>query len=331
MTNSQKPEGYQFKDIKLIHNYGSCDSRSNLDITVEDSTGKIHNSPIILSNMPCCQTNKVLKIFNSMKWPYIFHRIQSSQILFLNKIIKENWHLKSISVGVQENDLNILETIKSTYGKDALDWITIDVAFIYNRKNLEFIKTVRKMFPDAYLIAGNFTTPCATKWLIDLGVNAGKFGISTSKLCKTGPYTGFSSCATDLLECSDVAANAKNGFDLIQDGGIGIDEETGESAYGDIFKAIVFGAKWVSSSSLFRWCSELADDDGNILQYGNSTEKAKGHSKNIEGAVKTVKTNGMSIKDQMETIKQNLQSSMSYADVENLNEVYRSVRWRVVK
>lgn len=337
-------EGYGYDRIALKHNMGNVASRLECDTSVKDSIGIVHSSPVILANMPCAQNEKVLKIFRSKGWPYVLHRVQNTEDLrhpayfygfrsfeYVKQCKGNLTGLRSISVGVQHEDMELLKRIKNNFGQYSIDWLTVDVAFIYNRKHEEFLKDVRRLFPNVYLIAGNFTTPDAVRWLYNLGVNAGKFGISTSLLCRTGAYTGFSSCASDLLDCAETASNVPHGFDLIQDGGITVlNEETGECAYGDVFKALNFGAKWVMSSALFRWCSELADEGGNVIQYGNSTEKAKGHSRNVEGAVKTFKSSGVSIETQMDKIRENLQSSMSYAGLRNLDRAYLSCKWNVL-
>ena len=335
---------FNIDDVVLKHNMGIVGSRSECSTSVTDSKGFTHNSPVVLSNMPCVQNDEILKIFRLYNWPYVLHRIQNQEdmtspsyfygcrILEYVKYCAENpVGLKSISIGVQRGDMNLLERIVQRFGESCLDWITIDVSFIYSQNHEKFLKDVRKMFPNVYLIAGNFTTPDAVKWLYNLGVDCAKFGISTSLLCRTGAYTGFSSCASDLLDCADVASHLPNGIELMQDGGVGVlNEETGECATGDIFKYLNFGAKFIMSSSLFRWCPELADDGGNILQYGNSTSHAKGHTRNIEGAVKTFKNNGISVKNQMGKIVENIQSSISFAGLKTLDNAYLSCKWNVL-
>lgn len=333
-------KAFYFDQVLLEHNYGDCESRKDLDISVKDKNGRIHNSPVILSNMQCCQNEEVLNIFISKNWPYVLNRVEQPESLrshhyfygsdtffFIKKYI-DTKALKSISVGVKEKDLNLLQKIRDYFGKNSIDWLTVDVAFIYNQKYVDHIKKIRKMFPNTYLICGNFTSTKTVEWLKSLGVDCGKFGISTSQLCRTGAYTGFSSSAADLLDVCEFA-RAWN-LDIIQDGGLTIlDEKTGEIAYGDIFKSLNFGAKWVMSSSLFRWCKDFSNIDGKIIQYGNSTKEAKGYSENIEGCVKTVSTNGITVSEQIKKIKENLQSSMSYAGIKNLKSAYNSCNFSV--
>jgi GMP reductase len=257
----------------------------------------------------------------------VYHRLGGIQDIysFTQKINEENWHLKSISVGVDRKDFEMLKNIK----RDGLelDWITIDVALIYNEHFADRIKEIRQLFPEVYLIAGNFNAPETVQWLNNLGVDCGKFGIGCSNLCRTRQYTGFgTSSISDLYECSKIS-----NIDIIADGGLSIiDEEKGEIALGDIFKALNFGAKWVMSSSLFRWVKELGDCQGIIEQYGNSTARAKGYNRNVEGACKTYISNGQTLEERMDQITQNIQSSISYAGIKTIKHAYQSVDYEII-
>lgn len=300
-----------FKDIILSHSQSVLKSRSDADITVKCGE-LVLESPICLSNMQSCQNFRVLDEFNKQNWPYVYHRLggENDILDFVAKINLEHWNLKSISVGVSERDKDLLTRIKNSGFN--LDWITIDVALIYNIHFEDYIKWVRKEFPDVYLIAGNFSTPECASWLHCMGVDAGKFGIGVSELCRTRQYTGFGSTLDDFKRTADSSK-----IDLMFDGGLTIlNEEKGEIAYGDAYKAIKLGAKWVMSSSLFRWAHELSVD-GVVHQYGNSTARAKGVAKHEEGAVKCFKSQ-YGIEDQMRIIKEHLQSSISYDGKRNL-------------
>lgn len=315
---------FRFEDIVLQHNLSVVKSRSEINTQIIQN-GVTLETPVTLSNMPSCQNEEVLKIFNEQKWPYVYHRMFGNDDIykFVEKINAENWNLKSISVGVQEKDLDLLRKIKDAGLK--LDWITIDVALIYNIHHGDIIKTIRKMFPDVYLIAGNFSNPLTVKWLEDLGVNCAKFSIGVSALCRTAQYTSFGTTLNDFIDTVTIS-----NIDLMFDGGLTIlDEEKGEIAYGDIFKAINFGAKWVLSSSLFRWAEELAVM-GSVHQYGNSTATAKGFARHEEGAVKSFKPQ-YKLLDQMTKIKDHLQSSCSYAGITNIKDAYNSCEIKLLK
>lgn len=303
----------KFEDIILEHKQSKLKSRSDADIR-QTYADKFLSTPICLSNMPSCQNKEVLEVFNKRNWPYVYHRLGGYPDIhsFVSKINLEKWNLKSISVGVSEKDKDLLKQIKRSEFK--LDWITIDVALIYNIHFEEFIKWVRKEFPDVYLIAGNFSTSECSDWLYNLGVDCGKFGIGVSRMCRTRQYTGFGSTVDSFIK---VSKSSK--IDLMFDGGLTIlDEEVGEIAYGDAFKAIVLGAKFVMSSSLFRWAHELSIDGFNH-QYGNSTARAKGEAVHEEGVVKCFKSQ-YGINEQMNKIEEHLRSSVSYAGLTSIRD-----------
>jgi GMP reductase len=317
---------FGFKDIILQHNMSTLESRKDASIKV-DVNGKSLVTPVILSNMPSCQNDEVLRIFNEKKWPYIYHRVGGPEdiLRFVWKINEENWFLKSISVGVKNKDLVMLETIKNSGLK--LDWITIDVALIYNSNFKTYIGNVRELFPDVYLIAGNFSNAECVKWLVNSGVNCCKFGIGVSELCRTRQYTGFGYTLSDFSKCIEVSHSFD--IDFMLDGGLTIiNEEEGEVAYGDIFKALNIGAKWVMSSSLFRWSHELAVG-GKVIQYGNSTARAKNHNLHEEGAVKTFSSK-YHLEDQMRKIDEHLRSSVSYAGLSDIQKAFNSCTMKFI-
>lgn len=317
-------DNFGFEDIILQHNFSTVKSRSEINTSVTYG-GVTLDTPVILSNMPSCQNEEVLNKFNKFKWGYVYHRMGGIDDIFnfAQKINAENWNLKSISVGVQEKDLELLQKIKAQGLK--LDWITVDVALIFNQHHGEIIKQIRQLFPNTYLIAGNFSNPLTVNWLYDLGVDCAKFSIGVSRLCRTRQYTAFGTTLNDFIKTVELSK-----IDLMFDGGITIlDEEMGEIAYGDIFKALNFGADMVMSSSAFRWANELAVM-GSVHQFGNSTATAKGFARREEGAVKTFKPQ-YGLVDQLIRIKDNLQSSCSYAGITDIKDAFNSSDIKIIR
>lgn len=312
-----------FRNIILQHNMSILKTRDDANISVEVN-GKTVASPVVLSNMPSCQNSDVLSTFGRLKWPYVYHRLGGTYdiLRFVRKINDESWHLKSISVGVKSDDIALLTEIKNAGLK--LDWITIDVALIYNVHFEDHIRTIRSMYPDVYLIAGNLSNPDGIRWLENLGVDCCKFGIGVSELCRTRQYTGFGSTLTDFSECVSVAK-----CDMMLDGGLTVlDENTGEIAYGDIYKALNLGAKFVMSSALFRWAHELSNN-GIVLQYGNSTARAKNHNRHEEGAVRAFSSQ-YTLEDQLRKIDDHLRSGVSYGGISNVKDAYGSCKMKIV-
>lgn len=316
----------QLSDIILKPNKSVLRSRSEADITAICGAGIKHSLPVIVSNMRSVQNSQSLAAYAKNRVPYVYQRqgmvlAENKYLdveLFLESCELNNWYLRSISVGVSKNDLEFLLDLKKK--KVRIDWLTIDVAYLYNETYYDYIKQVRNLFPDVYLIGGNFASVEAAHWLHNLGFDCLKYGVGTSQVCRSRQYTGFGSTLNEFIKCTENVDT-----DFIYDGGLTIlDKEKGEFAYGDIFKLLNFGAKWVMSGSLFSYCTELADKNGEIIHYGNSTPQAKGFNRNVEGVCQKHLTNGKSVAQLIEEISDNLKSSCSYAGISDISEAYNS-------
>ena len=110
---------FGFENVVLQHNFSTVKSRSEINTSVNYG-GITLDTPVILSNMPSCQNEEVLNKFNELKWGYIYHRMGGVDDIFnfTQKINTENWNLKSISVGVQEKDIELLHKIKNHFHED---------------------------------------------------------------------------------------------------------------------------------------------------------------------------------------------------------------------
>lgn len=315
-----------YENIILSHGKGIVKSRSECDISCEIGGVRLA-SPVLASNMPYLQepNPEFLEIFNKRKFGYIYHRLGGNDniLAFLRKINNENWHFKSISIGIKEEDLALCNQIKKENLK--LDCLTIDVAFIYTEYALDFVKKIRHILPNVFLIAGNFDTPWAALELERIGVDCGKMAIGVSKNCATVFRTGFGTrIISDLMKCKEMTSKIK----FLTDGGLTIHNE--EASIGDVFKSLVFGGNYVLSASLFQRVTELADGNGNILCYGNSTARAKKHDKHDEGYEFQIKTNGKTLEKQMDLIEQSLKSSCSYAGIRSISEAYQCCDYKIV-
>lgn len=305
-----------YENILLKHGKCLVNSRSECDISTEIAGKKI-SAPIFCSNMPAVLNKNICRIFDELGWFHIYHRLGGYDDIkqYVLDFNLEKRNFTSISLGVKNEDYDLLKWLKY---EGYVNSITIDIAFSWCDNVEKIIKFIKKYFPDTYLIVGNGDNPEWIKWLEDLGVNAAKMNIGVSKSCRTRQFTGFGSTTiSDLEKC----ANVKKYIKIISDGGIS-KCETGEPAIGDCAKAIRFGADYIMSGFLFSQCIDSPSiKDG---YYGNSTEKAKSHSNNIEGAVLNVKTNGLTINEQIKLIEDSLRSSVSYSGgntLENLKFV----------
>ena len=309
------PRRTNYENILLKHGKCIVNSRKECDISTYIGNKKIA-APVFPSNMGAVINADICKIFDSSGWFYIFYRtcpIAEVQE-FIRRVDDEKWNFLSISIGIRNEDYQLIDWIAENYKRDNI-YITIDVALSWQCRVEHMIKYVKDHLPHVYLIVGNGDHPDWIKWLEELNVDAAKVNIGVSKSCRTRQFTGFGSTTVGDLH---LMAQAKNKIKIISDGGI-TKCETGEPAIGDIAKSIRFGADYVCSGFLFSQCI----DSPSLKEgyYGNSTAKAKGHNNNIEGTILHTITTGLTIKEQIKLIEDSLRSSVSYSGGNTLNGI----------
>jgi GMP reductase len=321
-----------FKDIVLIPNKSVLNSRSEADTSAKlgKHTFKV---PVCGSNMPAIQTWDIIKQFDRHKWFYVYHRMGGIGNVtdFVDHANRYKYRIVSISVGISEQWQYMLSEL--SFWGCRIDYITVDVAHSHNDNVVPILLTIKKYYPDAYVILGNGCTKewIQWVWLRDL-VNCAKLGIGVSKACQTAQYTGFgSSTVTSLHECAKTAKlfnsyGAPKTLETMSDGGLTVLGDT--ICVGDIAKALVVGADWVMSGALFSRCADSPSvKDG---YYGNASAKAKGHNGHVEGRV--IKINGQeaTIKDMMTLVEESLRSSISYSGGRNIEEMKKLTKWEQV-
>jgi GMP reductase len=133
-------------------------------------------------------------------------------------------------VGDMEKLTKILQAVPN------VSYICLDVANGYTEQFVQFVREVRRQFPNHTIIAGNVVTGEMVEELILSGADIVKVGIGPGSVCTTRKKTGvgypqFSA----VLECAD-AAHGLNGH-IISDGGC--------TNPGDVAKAFGAGADFV--------------------------------------------------------------------------------------
>ena len=134
----------------------------------------------------------------------------------------------------------------------SIKFICIDVANGYTEKFVNYVRTVRGLFPDHILIAGNVVTREMTEALILAGANIVKIGIGPGSVCTTRKVAGVGypqlSC---IMECAD-AAHGLGGY-VLSDGGC--------TCPGDVAKAFGAGADFVMIGGMFAGTDEAAGEE----------------------------------------------------------------------
>lgn len=176
-----------------------------------------------------------------------------------NAALDKNGRLLSgAAISVSEN---MLERVSALL-KAGVDVLVLDSAHGHSKNIIDAVKTIRKLYPEINLIAGNIVTKEAAAALIDAGVDAIKVGIGPGSICTTRVIAGVGCPQATAVD--EVAAYCKNkGIGVIADGGL--------KYSGDIVKALALGANAVMLGSMLAGCDETP---GKIIESNGKKYKS---------------------------------------------------------
>lgn len=310
-----KNKHLKYSDIALVPNYSEVYSRADCD-TSTSLFGEKFRLPVIPANMKSVIDMRLSKWMSEHNYFYIMHRFKNSLREVVAQMNEENWNTISASMGVQMKDKKDVVAISKK--KHRVDFITIDIAHGHCQRMKIAIECVKKFLPETKIIAGNVATPAAVRDLSSWGADVIKVGIGQGSPCTTKDKTGFTlPMFTCVKECSDIYCgdflNEGSKIPIIADGGIKYN--------GDIAKAMVAGADMVMAGGLFAACTDSPaawvqtkpNQERYKAYFGSASAENKGHSNNIEGKLTNISSNGMNYEQKLNEIKQDLQSSISYA------------------
>ncbi len=165
------------------------------------------------------------------------------------------------AIGVGEHELERADALL----RAGVDVLVIDTAHGHSKGVIEMVKKVKKVFPNAQVIAGNIATYEAAQALVKAGVDAVKVGIGPGSICTTRVVTGV---GVPQISAIMEVRRALMGTDipLIADGGI--------KHTGDIAKAIAAGADTVMIGGLFAGAEESPGET--ILLDGRRYKQVRG-------------------------------------------------------
>ena len=313
-----------YDTVTLRPKFSKLSSRSKADTSLM-FCGRRFNLPVVPANMADVISVRNAKWLSENGYFYIYHRFgdengPDSTIQLVKDANVERWKLISISTGVDPKmeDLTYIKAMDLR-----VDFITIDVAHAHHENVKPIIEKIKNNFPETKLIAGNVATGEGAKYLVDLGVDAIKVGIGGGSICTTRFMTGFH-LPTLHSVCEVVETLVQLGVEIpvIADGGA--------KHYGDISKALTFGASMVMSGRWFASCidSPARIIDGKKFYRGSTSYESKGMRKHIEGKTLELQE-GFTYAERLLEIKDSLQSSISLGGGENLS-AFDSVDWQRV-
>ncbi|AKS69347.1 guanosine 5'-monophosphate oxidoreductase [Staphylococcus schleiferi] len=307
---------FDYEDIQLIPNKSVVKSRSEIDTSIQFGP-KRFKLPVVPANMQTVMNESLAEWFAQNDYFYIMHRFDEAARLPFVKKMHEKGYFASISVGVKQGEFDFINQLKAE-GLSP-EYITIDIAHGHSDQVIEMIQHIKKQLPNVFVIAGNVGTPEGVRELENAGADATKVGIGPGRVCITKIKTGFGTGGWQLAAVNHCSKAARK--PIIADGGI--------RTHGDIAKSIRFGASMVMIGSLFaaheESPGETVEIDGKTYKeyFGSASEFQKGERKNVEGKKMFVEHKG-ALKDTLTEMKEDLQSSISYAggkDIDALRKV----------
>lgn len=205
------------------------------DINLEDA------EEILLSN-------KIEKLLitdsnGNLKGLITFKDIQKRK-LFPYACKDEHGRLRAgAAVGIRSDTIDRVSALVNA----GVDVVAVDTAHGHSKAVGDMVQSIKQLFPDLQVIAGNVATAEAVRDLVAAGADAVKVGIGPGSICTTRVVAGVGMPQlTAVINCS--AEAAKTGTPIIADGGI--------KYSGDIAKAIAAGADSVMIGSIFAGTDE---------------------------------------------------------------------------
>ena len=176
----------------------------------------------------------------------------------------------AVSTGIADKDTSNLVGVLGMF--PSIEFICIDVANGYSDRFGDYVATIRRMFPDKTIIAGNVVTADMTQELVLRGADIVKVGIGPGSVCTTRVQTGVGyPQLSAIIECADAAHGL--GAHIIADGGC--------TCPGDVAKAFGAGADFVMLGGMLaghdEGGGEIISEDGynpRVIFYGMSSDTA---------------------------------------------------------
>lgn len=251
-------DGLTFDDVLLVPQKTTLRSRSEADLSTY-LTPKIRlKIPFISANMDTVTESRMAIAMAELGGIGIIHRFNTvEEEVDEVKKVKDKKLLVGAAIGVRGDYLERAEALVNA----GCDVLVIDIAHGYSIQLLEALKTLRKKFKKAQIIAGNIASADGARELIDAGADALKVGIGPGSFCSTRIVTG--SGVPQLTAIMDVDSVArKEGIPVIADGGIRYS--------GDVVKALAAGASTVMMGGKLAGSDEAP---GDVIEHKGEKKK----------------------------------------------------------
>lgn len=227
-----------YDDVCLVPTFSDLKSRSEADIKT-----KYFDNPIVSSPMIHTSGKNMIRFFLDNNMCATVHRYfnnGSEQYQHVNDAVGEDYKEVFFAVGKCENWISALH-------KKGVVRYCVDMAHGDSKICVDTIKYIRKINPDALIMAGNVATFAGYARLVQAGADYIRVGIAGGSICSTAKNTAFGlPMITSIIECAE--AKKELGGILVADGGI--------RSASDMLKAMAAGADMVMCGKILASTSE---------------------------------------------------------------------------
>lgn len=322
MTKFLNGDSLTYEDISLIPNQISEIEHRSECSTLTHFLGIQLDVPIIASPMNTVCAGEMRKRLSDLGCLGIVHRFNTpdEQLnhFFHGDMTYTDKNTWAAAVGINsEMEYERLKILADA----GVKIICIDIANGGSIMIEKYINSSQQII-DNYglkIIAGNVASYEATKYLIELGVDAIRVGIGNGAMCSTSVKSGIGIGQVDAIQRAlSAKQDMKSNVKIIADGGI--------NTPGAMCKAIALGCDAVMFGRVLAGTDEAP---GEVLKYnglrwkkyhGSASFAAKqGNKDYIEGEESLVPYKG-SVAKIIKEYKEGLQSSMSYLNARTIDE-----------
>jgi len=317
-------ESLCYDDVLLLPRYSTIKSRFidvDLSVTLDKKRGITLKLPIISSPMDTITEDRMAIVMADVGGLGIIHRYNTieRQIFLLSTVLFDNSDRNvACAIGISGDYLERAERLV----KSGCRILCLDVAHGHCEQMKIALQTLRPLYPDIHLMAGNIATSIGGCELQEWGADSIRCGVGSGSICSTRIQTGHGQQVLQTIV--DCAEHVSDDLPLIADGGI--------KNSGDIAKALAGGASFAMIGSLFAGTTETPgeiildkSDKKRKLYRGMASKEAqlewRGRAASLEGVSTTVPYRG-TVLEILNNIDTNLRSCFSYSGAHNINEFW---------
>lgn len=228
---------FDYPQVRLIPRECVVGSRSDCSVNAKVG-GREFGLPVVPSNTPSIIGEDLARWCAQEGYFYIMHRFGVDPVAFTEKFHSERLYA-SISLGIREADY--LSAQRLSHLTEPPEYISVDVAHGHARTVTDFVRYLRSILPDTFIIAGNVETVSGALALEAAGAHAVKVGIGAGSPGVRPPDTGFNTQGWLGSSVERISSRLTSAL-VIADGGV--------RRYGDVAKAIALGADLVMMGTL---------------------------------------------------------------------------------